>query len=247
MKLVKKIHQVFYFFYLFFFLFFFGGGGEGLWWWGVVLTFLSTSNPPYQTKQKQKTNKQKKKKQEEYLRYILALIDLTLSVDESRAGDFVGLFKEGGEVPFEVLMNLLRQGGDWLVNARASKVLALFLVVGGRYGVPAEKVGFFFFFFFFIFLFFLLCFAFFFLDCFFFFLYFFSLVFLLFFLSFSLSLSLPLLKVAFYTRSLINWIVTHAKEIEGDAKKASPVLTALRTILRSQVIIIIIITITIVD
>lgn len=119
--------------------------------------------------------------QEEFLRYILALIDMTLSVDESRAGDFVGLWRgeDRADVPFGVLMNLLRRGEDWLVYARVSKVLALFLVVGGKNGVPAEKV-------------------------------------------------------AFYTRSLINWIVTHAEVIEEDPKIASSVLTALRTILRSQ-------------
>eukprot|EP00009_Paramoeba_aestuarina_P006473 CAMPEP_0201518968 /NCGR_PEP_ID=MMETSP0161_2-20130828/9661_1 /ASSEMBLY_ACC=CAM_ASM_000251 /TAXON_ID=180227 /ORGANISM="Neoparamoeba aestuarina, Strain SoJaBio B1-5/56/2" /LENGTH=459 /DNA_ID=CAMNT_0047916887 /DNA_START=201 /DNA_END=1580 /DNA_ORIENTATION=- len=124
----------------------------------------------------------KKIYQEEYLRYILALIDLTLGVDEGRAGDFLRVSGEGGEegaFPFEIFMNLLRQGEDWLVNSRASKILALFCVVGNKYNVPAEKI-------------------------------------------------------AMYTRSLINWIVTHAKEIEKDPKRANPTLTALRTILRSQ-------------
>jgi V-type H+-transporting ATPase subunit H len=122
----------------------------------------------------------KKIYQQEYLQYVLALIDMTLTADETRTAVFIDMYNQDEVYPFEPLMNLLRHdGGDWFINSRVSKILALFLVMAPKYGVPGDKV-------------------------------------------------------AMYTRSLINWLVSHAKEIDSDPKKAAPVLTTLRTILRSQ-------------
>ena len=107
-------------------------------------------------------------------------MDNFLSNKEDRVRFFLQTHQQDRTLPFDPLMNHLRRdGSDWFINAKVSRILGLFLIKAYRFSIDTEKI-------------------------------------------------------TSYKTSLLNWLVTHARDIESQPKKAAPVLEALRTILRDQ-------------
>jgi len=77
--------------------------------------------------------------QSDHLQFLLALVDTFLTRDDSFCGIFLRLNELNQFLPFEPFMNHLRRdGGDWFINAKASKIVGLFLVQAPRYGISQE-------------------------------------------------------------------------------------------------------------